>query len=349
MATTYTVENFAPSDVPVVYKKDVAALIEKAVALGWSFIVKADNTATLVAPDPNQHQNIHLSARRNSGPLRRLHSKVEKYGIAAPVKVKAAPVVDFEAAADLNEQHEADAYVETELVIDKDVDVLVEDAFREIVSVKPMLSKGPNNVLYESDVANERHWSDDTVDYLCVRCDFIGATPRSMASHWGVHVRNEGAKRSTRSGKIVGTYVPESKQPKKREPKDQAEAKATKKKKVPALPKTEEVSMPDETLMELAEVLAKVMADGLDWSDVDAAALTLARAALLWDFERWEHANDDSRLLAQIRDLLDPVGRLQDEATIADLRDELAEAKAETKRARETLASFRDLIKQELM
>lgn len=171
MATSYNVDNFTPDVVPRVFKKDVAQLIAQAVSLGWTFMVKADNTATLIAPPPNQHQDIHLSARRNSGPLRRLGAKIMKYAdpellekVTVPDKVESVepPAVE---PAEVGEP------------------VVINRTYSE----GPMMSMGAGNETYESEIATERHWSDGTVTYHCVRCDFQGKAPKSMASHWKKH------------------------------------------------------------------------------------------------------------------------------------------------------------------
>lgn len=167
MATSYNITNFTPDVVPVVFKKDVAHLIATAVGVGWTFMVKADNTATLIAPEPHQYQTIHLSARRNSGPLRRLGAKIMKYAdpnlLEQATEPKVAPVVEF-------------------------VDEIPEQV-SEVTLVRegPMISKGANDETYESDIATQREWSDGTVTFHCIKCDFEGKTPKGMASHQRKH------------------------------------------------------------------------------------------------------------------------------------------------------------------
>lgn len=332
MATTYTHENFTPSAVPVVFKKDVAALIAKAVDLGWTFMVKADNNATLIAPAPNEEQNIHLSARRNSGPLRRLNSKIEKYGkqpVAAAPKAKPETkrvsldllgdsVVDWDAAEELNafneaqevlDTTEADAAVEFEAV---EVETLVADALKEIVSTGPMVcTKDAHGATYESNIATQREWSDGSVDYVCSKCDYTHVNRRSMASHWKWHVREDESLRQ----------VP--------------------------LPITDE-------RVTMADTLRAVLENGVDWTDLDKAAAQLAAAAvrhggMIEPYPQAGAPTSDAEVLDAIRALVggdqsDQITQL--EKRVAALEADLDAAKADAAAAKSTLATFRDLINE---
>lgn len=190
MATKYTRENFTPDAVPSAFKKDVAVLVAQAVSLGWDFLVKADNTATLVAPPPNEHQNIHLSTRRNSGPLRRLGTKVMKFADPALLEQADAPAEPaVKITRDVKGTILAAEEIEpvTEPIIKWEDPDPPKPADFTLVKEGPMISMGANDKPYESDIATERHWSDGTVTFHCVHCDFEGKTPRGMAAHQKKH------------------------------------------------------------------------------------------------------------------------------------------------------------------
>lgn len=54
---------------------------------------------------------------------------------------------------------------------------------RTIVSQKPMIAKDTEGRGYESKVSIERHWSDGSVDYKCVDCDYSSTNRLAIRGH----------------------------------------------------------------------------------------------------------------------------------------------------------------------
>ena len=54
---------------------------------------------------------------------------------------------------------------------------------RHIVRQEPMLAKSSRGRGYDSKVAIERHWSDGSVDYKCVDCDYASENRLSIRGH----------------------------------------------------------------------------------------------------------------------------------------------------------------------
>lgn len=188
MATKYTSKNFTPDVVPSAFKKEVAVLVAQAVSLGWDFLVKADNTATLVAPPPNEHQNIHLSTRRNSGPLRRLGAKIMKYADPDLLEQVTAPVVKDEGEPEvIIVKNAKEEIIKVEPIIKWEDPDPPKPADFTLVKEGPMICGGPNGGTYESDIATQKTWSDGSVTYHCIHCPFEGKTPRGMAAHQKKH------------------------------------------------------------------------------------------------------------------------------------------------------------------
>jgi hypothetical protein len=72
---------------------------------------------------------------------------------------------------------------------------------RTIVSEQPMTAKASEGRGYESKVAVERHWSDGSVDYKCVDCDYHSDNRLSIRAH------RSGAKHSARGRDRASTKV----------------------------------------------------------------------------------------------------------------------------------------------
>jgi hypothetical protein len=76
------------------------------------------------------------------------------------------------------------------------------DSERHIVTQKPMMAKSSAGKAYESKVAIERHWSDGSVDYKCVDCDYTTPHRLSIRGHRGK------AGHTRRGGRDAGAEFP---------------------------------------------------------------------------------------------------------------------------------------------
>lgn len=74
-----------------------------------------------------------------------------------------------------------------------------------ILTEKPMMAKARDGQAYASRVAIERHWSDGTVDYKCVDCDFTSKDRLSIRGH---RTRKDHQKRGIERAKVVQGDVP---------------------------------------------------------------------------------------------------------------------------------------------
>lgn len=343
MATTYTFQNFTPAVIPGVLKSDQRSLIITAVGMGWSFMVKSDNNCTLRAPAPNEGQTIHVSGRRKSGPIVQLLKKVEKYG--NPLLV---PNLEDDKSIDhfiTQTEHavktapeRAPAPVSTPVEPDmdhgptrKEVEAQkVRKKRRKIILRQPMISKGGSLGGYSSNIAVERHYDDGSINYKCVRCDFVGESPRSMASHWGKHVREDERNRGGHRGVDV--------------------------------PLEREAYQPtEERLNSLADSLENLLKVGIDWSDPTAAARQLAYRALLWENDRRHRGESGLREPLSDTELLNKIRAMVDNGLYDALREEIADLKAtvevqearvlaaeeEHQKTREKMLALRDLFNEE--
>lgn len=65
---------------------------------------------------------------------------------------------------------------------------------RHIVSKRPMLAKQRDDRAYESKIAEERNWSDETVDFKCLLCEYTSENRLSIRSHYRKHINDGTAK-----------------------------------------------------------------------------------------------------------------------------------------------------------
>lgn len=336
MATTYTIHNFNPDVVPSRYKRDVHLLIQSAVAMGWKFLLKTDGTSTLVAPAPHEKQQIHLSVRHTSAPINQMTRRVMKYGnpLLVPDATSQESLTRY-AQRTIENWDKASA---TEQVVPEPVSEPVapepieeeRTPVRRIINTQPMISKRGGTEGYASDIATQREYDDGSMDYLCVRCDYVGSRPLAMASHWKKHVHEDERNR----GNHVGVIVPIERS---------------------AYQPTEE------RLESLAEAMAKAMEQGINWSDPEEACKQLAYAALSWDNDRRSRSEggmrdplSDTEILNRIRSLVDNGLYEAQRETNAELSVKIealelrvTEAEADAQRARDTLSTFRALLEEE--
>lgn len=211
---------------------------------------------------------------------------------------------------------------------------------KQIISEAPMMAHRGGGMSYASATTIERRWSDGSVDFKCVVCDFTSDKRMGIGGHYGRHVQ-KGEAPKTAQGKDKMHLVED---PTYTEP---AYARGY-------TPRRARV----EALME------SLMALGLDkFTTPQQLAEAVAKASLQWVHEQSaqgtrlaaEHEElSDADILVRIRSLLDQGEymeqreRLQQlQAEQADLRAQLEEAKAEANRQRERFEAFRELVNQE--
>lgn len=337
MAEQYTAENFTASAVPGGFKTEVKDLVRDAIAVGWMMVVKSKSGIALVPPAPHDKGNhtINLSTRRNSGPIQRHRSTVLKYAnpLLVPSKKTAAAheervhqqegkaiqkkvYEEYEAAAQKAQASEQPQFSPTKLTV---------------VSEGPMMSRKGTNQAYPSKIATERVYSDGSKDYICNLCDFTGTKALSMASHWKKHIHTGEAEALPDGYQRQTIQIPPVE---------------------PLYHRTGYTPRADRVAA-LADALAKMLKEGMDWSDPDAAARQLAERALHWQHEqsvnttalaaeREDLTSDD--VLNRIRTLLDNGLYLRQQEEIAALSRAKAEAEAKAESAAKDAQNAKDSL-----
>lgn len=340
MATTYTYRDFTPDAIPRAFKREIHGVIAAAVSLGWTFMVKSDNTVTLIAPEPNVHQKIHLTSKKGSGPVNRMMKKILQY--ANPLLVPDATdeknmdayqeryQEQWSRAADVKVAEMTAALDEVEAMISAPLEKEETVEPIKLMSESPMISKGGTLGGYASNIATQRDWSDGTTTYICARCDFVGNAPRSMAAHWGKHVREDERNRGSHKGVEVPVESP-SYQP------------------------------TEERLESLADRIATAIAEGIDWTNIGEASKHLAYVALAWENSRHSRGEPGLREPLSDTDLLNKIRSMVDNGLYQSQQDQIAAlavekesalleaeaAKADAESARSTLRTFRELLNEE--
>ena len=357
MATTYDASTFDMSVLPGGLHRDAQALIHGSLALGWKVMVK-QIMVRLISPD-GEHV-ITISASNKNIPYERYKREIHKYGnpLLVPTTDKQIHAVATDAVKAENaviakrKEREAQKRAEAEQrraerkakvsaqKLPADADeferVLAADpqpqpeAERYIVSEVPMMAHAGQRKGYISPTTNERTWSDGTIDYTCRSegCDFATDERHGVGRHWRTHVR-------------AGEEKPAD-QPRDRfvtpphEPLYQM-GYTPRRERVTALSKVlEALDLTAMTAEELAEFV-------LNWQHEQSE--TGSRVAA----EREEMTADD--ILNRIRSLLDNGTYLAQQERITlleqDMRamvNEVVAAQDEARRAKETLATFRELV-----
>lgn len=334
MATTYTPQTFSNDVIPAGLTNEVKKVIQFSVVQGWNVQVKGlivrllspvgNKTITLSASNKNIPIQQHIKTiTKYANPLLALDEEMSDEIIAEAARRGAAQQITAPVKrAQINEPV-------VEPVIEQVVKTVVEaeDAPLRLVSEGPMISKGGSLGGYTSNIATKREWSDGSVDYQCTRCDFEGMAPRSMASHWGKHVREDERNRGGHKGVEVEV-------------------------------EGHEYTPTPERWDSLAEALKTAMEMGLDWSDLDGAAKHLALSALKWDNDRRKRNEPGIREPLTDTELLDKIRGLVDNGLYASQRDRIdaleeqvaamesavAEAQSARQRAEETLDTLADLV-----
>lgn len=352
MATVYTSATFSKDVVPNGLPREAVDLCHGAVAVGWKAQVKRMQV-TLIAPDG--HHTITLSASNRNIPYQRHKATIAKYasplligGNSSDEAVEALVATSRTAeriASDKRAVREAADHREIEQakkVSDPETPatLIAEDeeghpdapSFgRHVVSESPMMAHRSQGIGYLSPTTNERRWSDGTVDYTCRSegCDFDSKERLSVGRHWRKHVRAGEEEAADEPRLSIKT-----------EPHEPVYTRTG------YTPRQERVDA-------LAEVLA-----ALDLSSMDATEL--AEFVLNWQHERSEAGDrlasereplTEGDILNRIRALLDNGTYLAQQERIATLEQnvqslvqDVTVAQSEARRARETLATFRELV-----
>lgn len=201
----YDSETFTRSLIPAYIKKEVAEVIETAVMFGWKMHISGASSVTIISHD--ERKKYHFSANgRASNSLTRIKRDVIRFGdpkkllIAdsiigikdkdiAQMAMTLLPnlgdkgtVVDHRPALEAEAREKAKA---TPAAMPQKKEPVSSDSEpeRHIVSEKPMVAKASEGKGYDSKVAIERTWSDGTIDYKCVDCDYSAPNRLSIRSH----------------------------------------------------------------------------------------------------------------------------------------------------------------------
>lgn len=223
---------------------------------------------------------------------------------------------------------------------------------RHIVREEPMIAHRGNARGkargYLSQTTNEREWSDGTIDYTCRMegCEFSSDHRAGMRGHWGKHVRDGEAEPASRTERNTAPIIIPPYEPAYRFTRDAS---------VGYTPRVDRVRA-------LAARLQEAMEAGLDWSDLPAAAETIATEALTWTHEQSVQGTDlggeyepmdDSEILRRIRNLLDNGEYLAQRDEIRSLREQASElelraieADEARQKAEDDLAAIHDLTRR---
>lgn len=357
MPETYTAETFDASVIPTGFNKEARKTITLAVERGWKLLVTNRGHCTVIAPPPNEHININISQRRSDGPVRQVREKITRYG-NEPTKIetteKRVPQVEERSVRTEpkpRKRIEDMRFESTDEDLDLDAPAVTYEkptaadrAARHIVRTGPMISRRGQRRGYVSEIANEREWSDGTIEFVCnvPGCDhgpdggpYVTENRLSIGPHRKVHV-NKGEVDATDQDRAPRVVIP------------------------PYEPTvTKEYHPRNDRLRSLSmALLAKLVSLGPDLTDHERAD-ALAEAALAWSHERSggglsdaeREPLTDAQLLGRIRGLLDNglYQRQADEIAAERAAREAAEARAEheaaeAQRVKDDLSGMLDLL-----
>lgn len=364
MATTYDLSTFDPSVIPGGLHRDSKNLIRAAVAFGWTLHVMGMRVRLT---SPGNVKSITLSASDNNIPYQRHRTTIEKYanplllpgndeqvkGLAHQVIAAEDYAVSQRKAAEKKAEREEqerreqadreDEYAKSypqsrrgvsaaetpEPDVEFDVTKIVPDA-RHVVSEEPMMAHKGQREGYISPTTNVRTWSDGSVDFTCRSegCDFARDDRHSVGRHWRKHV-TDGTEQP--AGRPVERYRTPPHEPL------YVTGYTPRRERVGALAEVlAALDLKAMTSEELAEFV-------LNWQHEQSQAGSRVAA------EREEMTSDD--VLNRIRSLLDNGTYLAQQEEISRLRADMTtmqqtadQCREEARRAKETLATFRELV-----
>jgi hypothetical protein len=276
-------------------RDDDRETITGAVALGWMIsatIDPNDKTVTMISPD--EKTKIHFAPGRTPRPDRPRRTLV-RHGS----KAKLDELIENEGDIAVFDANPLDM-VNVQLVMPAKPEPKPRKAPAVyVVETQPMLAKSRKDRGYQSKIAIERTWSDGSVDYKCVACDYTNENRLGIRGHWQMHVRKGEVQAvgGTKSGETFKADVPRAAHYRPRQHRIEA----------------------------LAEFLAGLLEGEVDPED-------LALAALTWVHDQTnegsQHAGEsefltDSEIVHRIRMLIAPKS---DPSEVERLTGELAEA-----------------------
>ena len=357
MTTIYTRENFTADVIPDQFDQKTKNLIRMAIGVGWSLGITKRGHCTLKACPPNEHITINLRSHRSAeGPMKGLVKKVNKYAnpILAISEEQSSTKEEEEAyieqiagrfaqteasAARRNEAAEQERERQREerrkaKEAEAAASSVQTEPARVIAFEGPMIARRSQGHGYPSPTTWQVDYSDGTTVYRCRfdGCDYESDNRRGPGAHYPTH----------------GVPVPDQPPPMVTIPEHE-----------PAYHKDGYTPRVDR-VRALAAVLKAAMEAGIDWSDLGAAAETLAAEALEWAHQQSTESGllsaereplTAEEMLTRIRNMLDNGEYLAQRAEIADLRTRMAEveqrekhAVAEAEDLQGTLDTLRELI-----
>lgn len=223
---------FHPDMLPTHLKKDAKELISYAVILGWKCHLTTNKSVTIIAPPPNESKKYHFGlSGRNGNNLNRVKRDVIRFAdperlMLAAVAGEAGDETGRAAAGLLAEIATRDGGADVidqrpepkpkprpaeKQPVEEPASSESEPDEKHLLFEKPMLAKASDGEGYESQVALERHWSDGSIDYKCVDCDYSSPNRLSIRSH---RTKRDHQKREAREPRFktdvpdAATYAP---------------------------------------------------------------------------------------------------------------------------------------------
>lgn len=310
--------------IPEGYEENARIAILAALSMGWSMVVAPGPSGSLklTSHDGKVSHNFSIGRKFREERLRR-----SIFDHADPARIQLLDItrdMPWEVIESLLFRQGVGRI--THLPPEPEPVARPRDLPRHVVKVEPMLAAVTGGA-YESKIALERTWSDDTVDYKCVKCDFETENRLGPRAHWRKHINSgearpglgkEGQKDAVRGIEVplAASYMPRPYR-----------------------------------LEALTEVINALMGEGI----LDPTEL--AKAALTWVHEQSNSGGpgaaeseplDDSQILQRIRTLLDRGESQRMAAEIETLRNEKALLTERVETLQVEVAQARETLQAEL-
>lgn len=330
----FDADGFHPDLLPPHFKKDTKDLIALAVVLGWKCHLTTDNSVTIIAPGNPSPKKYHFGLNgRASVNHNRIKRDLKKFadperlalaltaGVAGDDVGRAASQILSEALNAkpgdqmVDQRPKPEPKPTPKVLAKRKVPVSSEsEPERRIVSEQPMMAKAAEGRGYESKVAIERTWSDGSIDYKCVDCDYT--TPKRLSIR-GHRTRSDHQKRGADAPRI------------------RAE-----------VPNAAQYRPNKNRVAALAEALAEAMKNGM--TDPEA----IAQEALTWVHEQskkgTQYADEREPLTAE--DTLARIKMLLDDGTqvtaITERDEKIAELQAQVDHTEEQASKLQERVEE---
>lgn len=214
-------------DLPKATGQEVVKLTEAALALDWSVAISKQGVVALTAPPPN-HGVRHTMRPNQKLDTPRLIKSIITNGNQVKARAVREAIANEDAGLVPKGTYEALSQALTDIGVTERTHIVETDepvevtgptknqakrarVPRHILSKKPMMAKASEGRAYESKVADERHWSDGTIDYKCVLCEYTSENRLSLRGHRQKHINSgEVAKleRANRADEVFDGEVP---------------------------------------------------------------------------------------------------------------------------------------------